>query len=174
MPLLYCERCNKNVIVPSTGDVCPRCQATVLTIPHLGDVEIERREQEQTFYCQKCSRFTFFVTIKDAIVMNDKKAQYLIKQEPNKKKKAAITEHAAQVVQKIKDSAQNARYVCSECFTPIEQTREQAARPSRKGPDSVQVVEKIIVKEIVKVRCKHCGMLVKNTSSSCPNCAATM
>jgi hypothetical protein len=174
MPLLYCERCNKNTAVPSTGDVCPRCQATVLTIPNLGDVEIERREREQTFLCRTCSRFTFFVTIKDAIVMNNKKAQYLIKQEPNKKKAGKIKEHATQVISQIEGSARGARYVCSECFTPIEQAREREAHPGWKDPDPVQVVEKIIVKEIVKVRCKHCGMLVENTSPSCPNCAATM
>ncbi len=36
------------------------------------------------------------------------------------------------------------------------------------------VPEKIIIKEIVKVRCKYCGHLVENTESICPNCHASM
>lgn len=31
-----------------------------------------------------------------------------------------------------------------------------------------------IIKEIVKVRCSHCGMLVEYTSSTCSNCGAIL
>lgn len=32
--------------------------------------------------------------------------------------------------------------------------------------------EKVIIKEIVKVKCRYCGMLVEITLSRCPNCGA--
>ncbi len=71
-----------------------------------------------------------------AIVMNNKKAQYLIKQEQNKKKKSGkIKEHTAHVINQIEESARVAWYVCSECFTPIDQAREREGRPGWKDPD---------------------------------------
>jgi hypothetical protein len=43
------------------------------------------------------------------------------------------------------------------------------------GPVMVdRMIIKETVREIVKIKCAHCGMLVENTSSACPNCAATM
>ena len=34
--------------------------------------------------------------------------------------------------------------------------------------------ETVIVKEIVKIRCKFCGTLVENTESICPNCGGEL
>jgi len=34
--------------------------------------------------------------------------------------------------------------------------------------------EKIIIKEIVKIKCSYCGALVESTQSYCHNCGANM
>ncbi len=48
------------------------------------------------------------------------------------------------------------------------------------GPDPVPLHltvkqpygEQIIVKEVVKVKCQYCGVLIDTTLSKCPNCGA--
>ena len=32
----------------------------------------------------------------------------------------------------------------------------------------------VIIKEIVKIKCPHCGYMVENTRSECPHCAGKM
>ena len=39
---------------------------------------------------------------------------------------------------------------------------------------TVQVLEKVIVKEIVKIPCPYCKTLVENTISRCPECGGLM
>lgn len=56
--------------------------------------------------------------------------------------------------------------------------RPAAARlkATREGTSDTRVIEKekTIIKEIVKIKCQHCGMLVENTVSVCPSCGANM
>nr|MDO8117909.1 hypothetical protein [Candidatus Sigynarchaeota archaeon] len=37
-----------------------------------------------------------------------------------------------------------------------------------------QPAERVIIREIVKVKCPYCGHLVENTESTCPNCHGDM
>jgi len=39
---------------------------------------------------------------------------------------------------------------------------------------SVVIKEKEVIKEIVKVRCRHCGCLCLETLDKCPNCGASL
>jgi len=36
------------------------------------------------------------------------------------------------------------------------------------------MVERVVVREIVKIPCKYCGSLVEQTASSCPNCGGNL
>ena len=40
--------------------------------------------------------------------------------------------------------------------------------------NQVQIVEKVIIKEIVKIPCPYCKTLVLNTESCCPSCGGIM
>ncbi len=42
------------------------------------------------------------------------------------------------------------------------------------APQPQKPVERIIIKEIVKVKCPYCGHLVESTESTCPNCHGDM
>ncbi|MBS7614901.1 hypothetical protein KEJ18_04135 [Candidatus Bathyarchaeota archaeon] len=42
-------------------------------------------------------------------------------------------------------------------------------------PQQPQIKEKeVIIREVVKVKCRYCGMLVDSTLSRCPNCGSPM
>jgi len=43
-----------------------------------------------------------------------------------------------------------------------------------KGDATPRVIEREKTIVIVKIKCQHCGMLVENTASTCPNCASIM
>jgi hypothetical protein len=42
--------------------------------------------------------------------------------------------------------------------------------PLQSSKESPRVVERIIIKEIVKIPCSYCNTLVENTESQCPQC----
>jgi rubrerythrin len=47
-------------------------------------------------------------------------------------------------------------------------TEIEVARRTQK--ESVFTIQKEITREIVKIKCPYCGMLVEHTLSRCPNC----
>ncbi len=42
------------------------------------------------------------------------------------------------------------------------------------GVPAMGPVERVVIKEIVKIPCRYCGSLIENTSSSCPNCGGSL
>nr|MDO8118026.1 zinc ribbon domain-containing protein [Candidatus Sigynarchaeota archaeon] len=49
------------------------------------------------------------------------------------------------------------------------------AIPSQQAPPVAEkIIMKEVVREIVKIRCSHCGTLVENTFSECPVCGARL
>jgi len=53
-----------------------------------------------------------------------------------------------------------------------EEVREaQGPIESRSGPTTI-IKEREIIREIVKVRCRHCGSLYEEKLNSCPQCGA--
>jgi len=55
---------------------------------------------------------------------------------------------------------------------PLRFWKSVALRSSRAPSAWPATGEKVIVREIVKVRCKHCGNLFDVTLDKCPNCGA--
>lgn len=57
-----------------------------------------------------------------------------------------------------------------------EKQREKAMELARKAQlEALSTVQReIITREIVKVKCAYCGMLVESTLSQCPNCNGIM
>ncbi len=46
----------------------------------------------------------------------------------------------------------------------------QPAAPAAGAPAAPVLVERVIIKEIVRIPCTYCGSLVENTVTKCPNC----
>jgi len=46
------------------------------------------------------------------------------------------------------------------------------AKPNQKEDSAIDNQDKVIVKEIVKVRCRYCGFTYDQGLDSCPNCGA--
>ncbi|NMC04891.1 MAG: hypothetical protein GYA24_06755 [Candidatus Lokiarchaeota archaeon] len=71
------------------------------------------------------------------------------------------------------------RYIERVKVLQAEMDREKQELRSRSPEDRphekvITTEKEVIIKEIVKIKCRHCGYLVENTMSECPICGANM
>jgi len=51
---------------------------------------------------------------------------------------------------------------------------EVAKSTSMEKPKSTLMEKQVIIKEVIKIKCPYCGMLVESNLSQCPNCGAIL
>ncbi|MBN2724594.1 MAG: hypothetical protein JXR95_11035 [Deltaproteobacteria bacterium] len=70
---------------------------------------------------------------------------------------------------RVKCNRKNQKETISSLLSIIQQSWKTPENNSKQ-----QLVEKIIVKEIVKLQCPYCQSLVENTESKCPQCGGSL